>query len=58
MSNMGDGHVKREYHLEDYENSGLAKPELIDFKGHRSVSREIKKVIPHKQPEVNIINPW
>ena len=32
----GDEEEKREYLLEDYESSGMAKPQIIDFKGHRS----------------------
>ena len=36
----GDDEEKREYLLEDYESSGMAKPQIIDFKGHRSGRNE------------------
>ena len=31
---------KREYLLEEYNPSGMAKPQLMDFKDHRSVRNE------------------
>ena len=36
-----DEEKKREYLLEDYETSGMAKPQVMDFKGHRQEGEDV-----------------